>query len=246
MVSMTLMTDAALRAALDSGGIVLDPRPESIKAAASIDLRLGPQAFLGTSDSILNMEEKRLLTIPPGELVLVSTLETMHVGPRYAAQIGLRSTFARKGLSLLAGPQVDPGFRGRLHVALVNLSPVEISIGYREPLVTVVFHDLGADVDKPYGSTAGDEYHEQDEITGEEVNDIRLHRGYAMSEVIREMATLSSNVGQLRTSVDGYIQTAAAQAVRTEAQAKRTEAYMALFVLAIVTLVAVVVAQLLA
>lgn len=69
--------------------------------------------------------------------------EMMRVGARFAAQIGLRSGLARKGLALLAGPQVDPGFRGRLHVALVNLSPVEISIAYGEPLITMMFHDLG-------------------------------------------------------------------------------------------------------
>lgn len=233
---MTLMGDTALREALNSGGIVLDPLPESIKAA-SIDLRLGPEAFLGTGDAVLKMEDQRLLTIAPGELALVTTLETMRVGPRYAAQIGLRSTFARKGLSLLAGPQVDPGFRGRLHIALVNLSPVEIAISYRDPLITVVFHDLGADVERPYGTSTTDESHEQDEITGGEIDDIRQHRGYAMSEVIREMATLSKNVGALRTSVDGYITTAATQA-------KRANTYLAIFVSTIVALAAALISVL--
>lgn len=215
-----------------TGGINLDPPAQatSIKAA-SLDLRLGPEAFLGTGTDIVQLEEKRLLTIPPGELALVTTLEKVRVGPRYAAQIGLRSAFARKRLDLLAGPQIDPGFSGRLHVALVNLSPTEIAIAYGEPLVTVVFHDLGKDVEHGYGSRSGDEYQEQDEITGGEIDDIRQHRGYALSEVIREMATLSANVGELKSSVEGYIKA-------TNGVLRRTEAYLALFVAAVLALVA--------
>jgi len=227
------MGDAAMRDALDQGGIVIEPRPTELKAA-SVDLRLGPEAFLGTSDAIVDLTERRLLVIPPGELVLVTTAEKMIVGAQYAAQIGLRSFYARKGLALLSGPQVDPGFRGRLHVALVNLSPVEISIAHEEPLVTLVFHDLGKPVEKPYGAGKGDEYSEQDRITGVESDDIRQHRGYAMSEVIREMASLSSNVGELRTSVDGYIK-------QSDKVMSRTSSYMAIFVGAVVSLVLAVV-----
>jgi dCTP deaminase len=229
---MSLMGDAALREAVTKGGIALEPAPQqdSMKAA-SIDLRLGPEAFLGTSDAILSMDEKRLLTIPPGELALVTTLEKLRIGNRYAAQIGLRSAFARKGLALLAGPQIDPGFRGRLHVALVNLSPTDIAIAYREPLVTAVFHDLGSDVEQGYGTRTGDEYQEQDQITGQEIEDIRQHRGYALSEIIREMASLSTNVAQLRSTVEGYVRTATAVM-------RRGDAYLALFVAAIVALVA--------
>ncbi len=36
--------------------------------------------------------------------------EKIQVGPRFAAQLGNRSSLSRKGLALLAGPRVDPGF----------------------------------------------------------------------------------------------------------------------------------------
>lgn len=55
-----------------------------------------------------------------------------------------------------------------------------------------------------------------------------------MSEVIREMATLSTNVGELRPSVDGYITTSAGVM-------KRTELYMQIFVGAVIALVAAVI-----
>ena len=227
---MTIMGDSALRSALERNDIVIDPAPDDIKAA-SIDFRLGREALLGTGEDVLNLEEKRLLIIPPGELVLVSVLERVELGPRHAGHIGLRSAFARKGLPLLAGPQIDPGFRGRLHVALVNLSPTEVSIGYRDPLVTIVFHDLGSDVDEPYGSRPGDDYHEQDGITPQEIEDIRQHRGYALSEVIRDMQSISQNVGELKTSVQTYI--------------RWSNVYMGIFVATIVALVATVISALL-
>ena len=219
--TVTVMRDAAVRQALDDGGIEIDPRPEHLKAA-SVDFRLGPEAFLGSGDSVIQLQESRLLAIPPGEMALVTVHEKVSLGDRYAGHIGLRSAFARRGLALLAGPQIDPGFKGRLHLVLVNPSPVEITIAYEEPLITIVFHDLGASVDQPYGSRAGDEFHEQDEIRGEEIDDIRQHRGYAMSEVIRDMQSISQNVASLRDSVDGYI--------------RRTDVYLRIFVGAIVAL----------
>lgn len=169
------MGDSQLRAALDRGDIVLDPPPIDIKAA-SIDLRMGPEAFLGTGTEIIDVEKGWLLIIPAGELALVTVLERMQVGAEFAAQFGLRSSLARKGLALLAGPQVDRGFRGRLHVARVNRSPVEIWIAYAESLITVIFHDLGSEVEQPYGTQVGDEYQDQDRITGSEIDDIRQHR----------------------------------------------------------------------
>ena len=218
---MTVMSDTVLRAAIESGGIAFDPPAEDIKAA-SIDFSLGPEAFLGSGDEIIDLRARRLLTIPPGEMTIISVNEKITLSPQYAGHIGLRSAFARRGLALLAGPQIDPGFHGRLHVVLVNLSPVEIAIAHRESLITVVFHDLGQEVERPYGSGTGDEYHEQDEITGDEIDDIRQHRGYAMSEVIRDMQSISQNVGRLRESVDGYI--------------KRTDIYLRIFVGTLVAL----------
>lgn len=220
---MTIMSDAAIRAALDRQDIVIDPKPDDIKAA-SIDFRLGPEAFLGSGQEIVRLEERRLLAIPPGEMATVSTLEKVAIKPQYAGQLGLRSSHARRGLALLAGPQIDPGFSGRLHVVLVNLSPVEITLSYREPLITVVFHDLGQDVEGPYGTGAKDEYHEQDEITGMEIDDIRQHRGYAMSEVIRDMQSIAQSVGELKNSVSGYI--------------NRTDLYLKIFVGTIFSLAA--------
>ena len=226
--AVTVMSDVALRSALESGGIVIEPAPEDIKPA-SIDFRLGPEAFLATDDEIINLEAKLLLVIPPGGMVIVSVLEQIVMGARYAGHIGLRSVHARKGLALLAGPQIDPGFKGRLHVAFVNLSPVEITIAHREPVITIVFHDLGGDVERPYGSDKGDEYHEQDKITGAEIDVIRQRRGYAMSEVIRDMASISRNVGELKTAVDGYIQT-------TDRLMRRADTYLRIFVGTLVAL----------
>jgi dCTP deaminase len=223
---MSVMTDSALKTALKDGSLHIDPAPAEIKAA-SIDFRLGPEAFLGTGEEIIDVAAKRLLIIPPGEMAIVSVMEKVIIGPRLAGHIGLRSSYSRKGLALLAGPQIDPGFRGRLHVVLVNLSPTEIAIGHGEPLLTIVFHDLGVAVERPYGEGLGDDYQEQDHITPKEMDDIRQHRGYAMSQVISEMQSIALSVGALQTSVGGYI--------------RRTDLYLKIFVGTIVSLALAVV-----
>src|SRR4051794_13229173 len=101
------MGDTALRSVIERGEIIIEPAPDASQLkAASIDLRLGPEAFLGSADSVLDLESQRLLVIPPGEMAIVSLFERISIGPQYAAHIGLRSVYARKGLALLAGPQV--------------------------------------------------------------------------------------------------------------------------------------------
>ncbi|MHB1987181.1 MAG: hypothetical protein ACYCSF_04225 [Acidimicrobiales bacterium] len=79
-----------------------------------------------------------------------------------------------------------------------------------------------------------DEYQEQDAITRSEIDDIWLRRGCAMSEAMGEMATLSTNVGELRSSVDGCIR-------QSDRVLKRTDAYLATCAGAILGLVVFVI-----
>lgn len=45
--------------AIATGSIGIDPPPEEVKAA-SVEFRLGPGAFLGTSTDVLNLKAKRI------------------------------------------------------------------------------------------------------------------------------------------------------------------------------------------
>ena len=65
-----------------------------------------------------------------------------------ACLIGMKSTLARKGLILLAGMQIDPGFKGYLRFGLYNASPRKLTLDHQDSLCTIEFHKLAMSVTK--------------------------------------------------------------------------------------------------
>ena len=215
---MTVLANTKLREAISRGEIQVTPPPQNIEPA-SIDLTVGDEAFVASGEEITKLSQGKLLILPAGEMALIITREELKLGARIVGHFGLRSYFTRKGLILLAGPQIDPGFEGTLHVVLCNLSPTELSLSYGEPFCTVEFHELSTVVEKPY---TGD-YQHQKGITPQEVTDIRQRRGYALSEVIKNMQTIAQDIGTLKESV--------------EKLTSRTDKYMLIFVSSLAALV---------
>jgi len=194
---MPVLADIRLKKAISEGLIEITPPPVSIEPA-SIDLSVGDEAFVASGEEITKLLHGKLLILPAGEMALVVTREELKLSPRIIGHIGLRSYFTRKGLVLLAGPQVDPGFEGTLHIVLCNLSPTEISLSYGEQFCTVEFYDLSTDVQQPYNG----DYQKQKGITPQEITDIRQRRGYALSEVIKNMQTIAQDIGSLKEAVE--------------------------------------------
>jgi dCTP deaminase len=215
---MSILSDVDLRDAIKNSEIQITPHPTSIEPA-SIDLSIGEEAFAASGDEIIKLSQGKLLIIPPGEMVLIITREELKLGPRIVGHIGLRSYFTRKGLVLLAGPQIDPGFEGTLHIVLCNLSPTELALSYGESFCTVEFHRLSTEVQQQYKGS----YQKQRGITPREINDIRERRGYALSEVIKDMQSIARDVSSLKDSV--------------EKLTNRTDKYMAIFVSSLSALV---------
>lgn len=205
---MSPLSDAQLKAAVADGDLAVEPFDEDNVEPASLDLALGEEAFVASEDEKTRLDDGDVLTLPPGEMVLVLTREHLDLGPQLAGTIGLRSHFSRKGVDLLAGPQVDPGFEGPLHIVLVNLSPSRIVVEYGEPFLTVEFRRLSEPVDEAYAGT----YQASDSITTEEMRDLKEGDGVPLSEAVRAMqaiakdvATLEDNISNLTRQVDRYM-----------------------------------------
>jgi dCTP deaminase len=206
-----ILSDTKLQEALKSGEIQINPSPTRIEPA-SIDLSIGAEAFLASADEVTQLSQGKLLILSAGEMALIITREELKLSPKIVGHMGLRSFFTRKGLVLLAGPQIDPGFEGNLHVVLCNLSPTEISISFGEPFCTVEFHQLLADAAKPYNGS----YQKQKGITPQEIQDIRQRRGYSLSEVIKNMQSMAKDIDSLKSTVEKFT--------------GRTDLYMKIFV----------------
>lgn len=195
---MGILADHEIRNALEEGRLAIEPFDDEQIQPASIDLRLGPEAFRASDDDKQRLTEGDVLKLPAAETALVLTLERIEMGEGLAGSIGLRSSFTRRGIDLLAGPQIDPGFEGPLHVFLINLSPTDIIIEYGEPFLTIEIQELS----EVASSTYSGKYQMEDHITADEIRDIREDEGIALSEAVKAMRNIARDVNAMEETVE--------------------------------------------
>ena len=194
---MTMMNADSIRSAIAERILVIRDFSEDCLEPASYNFRLGNEAITSTQREKVDPSQKGLLTIPAGDFALVKTMELVDLSPRVAGHIGLRSHYAKRGLDMLAGPQIDPGFKGYLVVGLTNLSPRDITMAYGEQFCTVEFYQFPQDVSAPYQG----EYQGQAGISGKDLEALVDAQGMTFGEVIRSLATLNATVSDLSRQV---------------------------------------------
>jgi deoxycytidine triphosphate deaminase len=146
-----MMSEEDIRGALAAKQIILDPVDLARIEPASYDARVGNWAFSSSSKEKLNLTEKGVLVIEPGEFAVLETRERVELDNQTTGQLGLRSEFAQRGLLMLSGPQIDPTFCGVLTVRVVNLAPKRIALPYESPFLTIQFFRLS----NPVGHVTG-------------------------------------------------------------------------------------------
>jgi deoxycytidine triphosphate deaminase len=190
---MTMMHRDQIKEAMTERYLTIEPFGEEALQPASYNCRLGNEAITSSRREKEDPSKKGLLTIPAGDFALVKTYERLKLSPSVAGHIGLRSHYSKKGLDILAGPQIDPGFDGYLVVGLTNLSPRDITIPFKEEFCTIEFYKFAEPVSKPYSG----EYQGQPEIMAKDLELLVDSQGMTFGEVIKSLGTLSSNVGDL-------------------------------------------------
>jgi len=121
----------------------------------------------------------------------------VHCGPQIAGQLGLSSTYARQGLTVLSGPQIDPGFDGHLVVRVINLAPRRITLGYEGAFLTTQYFKLDNPVEHPYaGSRQG-----QAALSAKDIEGTADPDSPTLGGMVKSLSTLASDVGELKTSV---------------------------------------------
>jgi dCTP deaminase len=192
-----ILTNEQILAAYKSGDIVIDPFHEEQLQGASYDLRVGEQAATTSAKRMINVKETGFFVLQPGDFGVVTVHELLKVGPQYVGRFGLRSKYARKGIIATTGPQIDPGYSGRLIIGLTNLTPRPISFPHKDDLLTVEFHRLDQASTKPYSGP----YQNKTELGAEEIEFITEREGLALSEMLTTLRSLSENVGKLTTEM---------------------------------------------
>jgi dUTPase len=148
----------------------------------------------------IEVARARSLRIPAGAFALVVTKERVKLSADYAGHLGLRSDFARKGLLLLAGLQIDPGFDGHLVLGLANLSPRAVDLSYEEPVATLDLHRLTRAAAMAYsGLYAGQQV--KPVLPRADADYLRTIETLSVSDLTRSLLRLSDNVAALSRDV---------------------------------------------
>lgn len=188
-----ILSDRQIKEAYANGTIVIDPFEEKFVQPASYDLRVGNQGITTSDKKVVDLQINKYIVIKPADFAVIMSLEKLKLDNRHIGRIGLRSKWARDGLIATMGPQVDPGFEGRLVIGLTNLSPKAMPISYKERLITIEFHQLEEPAENVYsGPYAGKE-----ELGQEDLNRIIDTNGMVISEVLEDIRSLTRNVSHL-------------------------------------------------
>ena len=152
---VVVLSDADVLRLIDRGEIRIRPfRKES----------LTPNGYDVTVAEVVVPSENRRVTkgaamVPPATRFAVGTLEVVELSPSVAAQLWIRTTWARRGVLASFG-MVDAGFRGTLTLAAYNASHEDLALPIGETFAQVVFLPLASSSEKGYGERSG---HYQDQ-----------------------------------------------------------------------------------
>ena len=152
---MAVLSDQEIWELLDSGQLIIDPRPESEAVSPSavdltlandftvpkaqgapaarivIDTRVSAevmQAIPQFSEEVL-VEEGQPFVLKPNMFVLAWTRERIQLPNFLSARVEGRSTLARLGLSVhQSAPTVHATFRGRLQLEMTNAGPFTLEL----------------------------------------------------------------------------------------------------------------------
>lgn len=211
---MTLVTDAEIREAIAARDVEIDPLEEQNLQPASYDLRLGERAIVTRSVELdtlrdriaedglpeIDVSREGSISVPAGGFALLVTRERIKLSRSYAGHLGLRSAFARKGILLLSGLQVDPGFDGHPVLGLANLSPRSVYINYDEAIATLELHRLSRPAAEEYaGAYAGKQL--RPTIPRVDADYLRTIETLSISDLTKALLQLSDNVSTLSTDV---------------------------------------------
>lgn len=199
--AVVILTGRQIEEAVEQGRINIDPFDPASVQPASYDLHVGPEGYTSSrKDTVIALDRSHLLALAPGDFGMVITSERLTLDSWHVGRFGLRSSLARRGLVAAVGPQIDPGFDGRLIVGLVNLSPHPIPLTYLDGFLTVEFHRLQQEA-APYSGP----YQHRDRITGQDIEHFIGGQGMVYSEVVSSLSTLNRTVGELRGSVNVFL-----------------------------------------
>ncbi|MDP2930094.1 MAG: dCTP deaminase [bacterium] len=203
---MGVLSGNQIEKLVNQGKLVIDPFVPSHTQPASYDLRVGSKILASPTGPeklgkiVILTKEKPVYSIESGQMVGVISFEKISVPLDLCGRFGIRSSFARKGINAFGGLQLDPGFKGRLILNLLNVGPEPVPIKLGDLLFTIEFERLDEPAESPYSGP----YQEQDDFPEDQYNYIISAHTTSLAEIpaLRmEISRLSNVIEELEESL---------------------------------------------
>ncbi|MCD6276027.1 MAG: dCTP deaminase [Thermoplasmata archaeon] len=151
-----MLSDRDILKAMEKGEIVIEGFREENLTPNGYDLTIG-EIMLPSRE--IHIKEGKL-EIPPLTRFLVGSREYIKMGDEYAAQIWIKSRWARRGVLASFG-LVDAGFEGILTMGAFASEKIEMRVG--DKFAQLCFFKLSSPVEKTYEKRSGN-YQKQKNI----------------------------------------------------------------------------------
>lgn len=171
-------------------GIFLDNANISYLRGASYDLHLGEEFYYGGRINKISDEEP-FFRIEPYDYAIVTSSESANLPKNVAAKFDLTVSLFCQGIILSNGPQIDPGFRGKLFCLLFNTSNKPVVLKKQQKYATIEFNKLIFHTDKYSGK-----YQDEHKIINYLPSNVMQG---AVSELKKELDELKNETKNLHT-----------------------------------------------
>lgn len=182
---MGVLSGRQIKELVKSGKLGIEPFDEVLVQPATYDLRLGPKILASPLSAdklgvvIELTKDKPGYDIQSGQMVGILSLEKLYLPLDICGRFGIRSAIARKGINAFGGVQLDPGFKGRLTMNLLNVGPEPITLTLYEAIFSVEFARLEEEAEVGYSGP----YQDQDDFPAEQYNYILSARTTSLAEI---------------------------------------------------------------
>lgn len=186
-----ILVDEEIKEAVNNNKIGISDFSDDCLQPASYDMRVGEEGFTLSAGTVINIQIDGELEIQPGDFALVMMHEKLRISADMLGRFGLRSMYARMGLLATAGPQVDPGFEGKLVIGVVNFSSQLITLPYLDPFCTLELYKLQKSARNSYRGP----YQGQEHLTDKIISKLPREPFPLAVMLIRQLVASSPSLG---------------------------------------------------
>ena len=188
---MAILGRREINEKVTNGDMKIKPFDEVRVEPASYDCRLGNVLSAGVGR--VKWKDGDEFILESNSWASIASEEQFELPNNLCASYGIRSGLARRGVIAFGGPQIDPGYIGRIFVSLYNPTLEPIVLNYHQVIMSVIFYEVSSADDLGYSGP----YQGQKDFPSQDVESMMRMRSRNLADVIDNVETLDHSVNNL-------------------------------------------------